>query len=368
LVVLALALRLGGMLHPHARFSDAGLNANNLLGVTLGEIYFTEGLPDDAGGGDAPYPPGQYIVFAPAQLLLPVSNESRLLLLKVGVALWDSLVVGLLWYVLRRGGYGPRAALLGAALYLAAPPLLRSLSVGEFANVFGQELVLPLLALMALRACDLPRPRVFVALLALMTLALLGHLGVTISLLCLLLVLSVAWLARLETRRAALALALAGGIVALLVGLLYYTPFRDVFEARLASATTSPAGVLSTSEKLVKQVELLPAFGLHPLALALGVAGVPLAAWRQRRAAVGGRLFAWWGGTLLSLGLLLFANQGVRWQSFLYPALCLGAGPALAALWSRGRAGRLVAAAALGFLIWYGIAFWVTRISDYLHL
>jgi hypothetical protein len=66
--------------------------------------------------------------------------------------------------------------------------------------------------------------------------------------------------------------------------------------------------------------------------------------------------------------LLLFASQGVRWQQFLYPALCLGGAPTLAALWVRGRAGRLVALALLTFLIWYGLHFWVVQIRDYLHV
>jgi hypothetical protein len=70
---------------------------------------------------------------------------------------------------------------------------------------------------------------------------------------------------------------------------------------------------------------------------------------------------------MLSLGLLLFANQGVRWQSFLYPALCLGAGPALAALWRRGRAASTLAIGLVVFLFWYGLAFWVVQIRDYLH-
>jgi hypothetical protein len=69
-------------------------------------------------------------------------------------------------------------------------------------------------------------------------------------------------------------------------------------------------------------------------------------------------LVAWWGGTLLSLGPLLFTNQTVRWSVFLYPALCLSAGPLFARLWRRGSAGRLVTAPALAFLIWSGCAFW----------
>ena len=103
----------------------------------------------------------------------------------------------------------------------------------------------------------------------------------------------------------------------------------------------------------------------------IGVAlvALPPSRWRSRAAlpGLGMLLLAWWGGTLLSLGLLLFANQGVRWQSFLYPALCLGAGPALAALWPRGRAGRVVVTGLVAFLAWYGLAFWIVQIRDYLH-
>nr|MDQ2998664.1 hypothetical protein [Chloroflexota bacterium] len=61
LILLAVALRLGGMLHPHAIFSDDGLNAHNMIGFTSGQLYFTEGLPAEAGGGQEPYPPGQYV-------------------------------------------------------------------------------------------------------------------------------------------------------------------------------------------------------------------------------------------------------------------------------------------------------------------
>ena len=59
-----------------------------------------------------------------------------------------------------RWGRAPRVLfglMLGAALYVLPPPMLKSLSVGELANVFGQALALPLLALLALRARRLHR-------------------------------------------------------------------------------------------------------------------------------------------------------------------------------------------------------------------
>jgi hypothetical protein len=375
LVVLAVVVRLGGMLHPHAIFSDVGLNTNNLIGSVQGEMYFTEGLPAEAGGGRAPYPPGQYIVMAPAMLVFPTERDALGMILKVGNALWDSLVIGLLWYVLRRGGYGERTALLGAALYVLPPPMLKSLSIGELANVFGQALALPLLALLALHARRLHPTPVFASVVLLLSLALFGHLGVTISLFCLLGYLGLVWLIRLETRRAVRALTLAGLVAGVFVSAFYYTPFLDIFRRRLqgtpAEQTDAAIGV---AEKLGNQLNALPAYGIHPLAITLGALGVALVALRPRvwphlgpRPALGSLLIAWWGGTLLSLGLLIFASQGVRWQQFLYPALCIGAAPALAAFWSRGRAGRLLVAALLVFLIWYGLDFWVAQIRDYLH-
>jgi hypothetical protein len=379
LIILAVALRLGGMLHPHAIFSDDGLNANNMIGFTSGQVYFTEGLPSEAGGGQAPYPPGQYIMFAPAQLLIQTRTDAIAalrLLLKIANALWDSLVVGFVWYVLRRCGYGGRAALLGAALYVLPPPLLRSLSVGEFANVFGQGLSLPLLALLATRAREL-QPKLFsLALPALFALALLGHLGVTISLGCLLGCLGLVWLSHQEYRRAFRALVLAGLLAGALVALFYYTALWDVLISRISSPPSGADGVSSPSiaQKLTQQAGSVYVYGIHALALALGLIGVALMALAPSRWRAGAGLpglamllLAWWGGTLLSLGLLLFANQGVRWQSFLYPALCLGAGPALAALWPRGRAARVVMVGMVAFLAWYGLAFWVVQIRDYLH-
>jgi hypothetical protein len=376
LVVLAAILRLGGMLHPHARFSDDGLNANNLIGLTTGSVYFTEGLTSEAGGGQAPYPPGQYIILAPLQTLIrtvPNDLSALKILLRVGNALWDSLVVGLVWYILWRGGAGGRAALFGAALYVLPPPLLKSLSVGEFANVTGQALALPLLAFLATSARrfhQTPFPAVLGVLLAL---ALLGHLGVAISLFCLLGCLGLVWLIDRQPRRALWLLLLAGLVAGTLVALFYYTAFWDVLLGRITGGPSIADNVssLSIMQKLSRQLGYLPVYGIHPLALATGVAGVALVGPRRRcpgpHVAFSSLLIAWWGGTLLSLALLLFSNQAVRWYLFIYPALCLGAGPVLARQSVRGRAGRVIAVVLLGYLLWYGLSFWITQIADYNH-
>ncbi len=370
LVLLALLLRLGGLLHPNTRDSDIGLNANNLLSFSVYEmVYTTEGLPDRAGGGQSPYPPGQYVLLAPLQLLLPVDMDGRRLILQLGNALLDSLVVAGIWYVMRRAGLGRRAALLGAALYVAAPPPLRSLSVGELANVSGQALAFPALALLASapRALDSRRGRLVGA--ALLAAALLGHSGVSISLG---LLLGCLWLAFLLARRRSLApltLTLAGAVA--LAGLLYYSAFLHLLTARPASA--AGLDLAAAGQNLLNEWRrnFDGLYGQINLALLLlGAAGLPLVLRSRagRRAGpLGLLLLACWGGALLSLGALLANGQTIRWLMFLLPALCIGGGAALAALSQQARAGRIGAGLLLAALLASGAAFWIERVTNYLH-
>ena len=369
LILLAAALRLGGMLHPHARFSDDGLNANNLIGFTSGQVFFTEGLPSESGGGQAPYPPGQYIVFAPAQLLvrtMPNDINSIRMLLKIGNAVWDSLVVGMcvvsaaaLRVRATRGPAGRRAVSASAATAQIAlgrrvRECLRSGAGAAAAGAAGdtRERAAPSgylrRAAGAAGAGAAGAPGC-------------DDLG-SMS----------AWqpgrdLADPRQVRDAPCrlLAFAGALAVALVALFYYTALGDVLIDRLHAPATAH---VSLAEKLTREVNRSRDLGLHPLTLALGALGALLLMLSARpKPALGALLAAWWGATLLSLGLLLFANQGVRWQSFLYPALCVGAGPALAALWRRGRAARAVVIVLVVFLLWYGLAFWIVQIRDYLH-
>lgn len=374
LVLLAFVIRTGGMLHPHARFSDHRLNANNLLEVALGQIYFTEGLPAEAGGGQAPYPPGVYLVLAPAMLLLPSDIDTRVRVVQVGVALLDSLVLLLLWLLLRRSGVGQRAALLGAALYLVPPPMLASFSIGEYANIGGQVLALPALAWLVLA----PPHRWAVGVLGLLVaMGMLGHFGVAISLGA---TLAAAWLVGLGGWRrlphlALLrppALTLGAGMGGVLAAALYYSAplYVLIFAARLAGATEVPAAPAAPlPERIAGLIGglFLPWSYLYPLLLAVSIAGAVLWWQRSRLSLLAWLLLAWWGGTLLSLGLLLVAQQGVRWEHFVYPAVGLGAGLTLLHLLRRGRAGGVVAWASLLAIGFYGLHRWITQIIDYLH-
>jgi hypothetical protein len=400
LALLAFALRAGGMLHPHAIFSDHLLHANNLLQVGLGDVYFTEGLPASRGGGDAPYPPGLYLLLAPALTLVPTDMHSRALVVQLGVALLDSLVLVLFWFLLRRAGLGQRAALSGAALYLLPPPIMASFSIGEYANLGGQILALPVLALLAVGRINKTgeqepgtRSMLSTQFAILLCLGLLSHLGVAISLVLVLLttwLLSMgAWLAakarggnaddRLLVFSPA-ALTIGGMLATAFAAVFFYSApeFTALYAERLARNTAAPATqqepFLAASGRIVLAL-FTPGSRLLPLTLVTGLVGL-LLLWQHG----GGRLrhttcfasfrltlLAWWVGVLLSLGLLLVAQQGVRWQHFLYPALCLGGGAALAALWRRGRAGRVVSLISLFAIVSHGLIMWVWQIYDYLH-
>ncbi len=392
LVVLAFALRLGGMLHPYAIFSDHLMNANNLLELGLGRVYFTEGLPKEAGGGQAPYPPGTYLMAAPLQLLAPTDIAARALVVQSSVALLDSLLLVLLWLALWLARMGPRAALYGAALYLAPAPIMTSFSIGEYANIGGQALALPALLLLArfpIPGREGGRSFALSPLLALLlTVALLGHMGVTLSLV---LVLAAMWLLLAggylvqrategasagQERLSALArFTLSAGAAGAVAGLVYYSapPFLAIVSHRMAGhAAADTAPTTAPWEPLLRSIGgvFLPTSTLLPLLFLCGGMGL-VVLWQRRNDSDSRGLYrlllAWFLGILFSFGLLLLARQGVRWQHFLFPALCLGAAPLLAAWHQRGRAGSVVAWAGVLLPIGHGVAVWITHIQRYLH-
>lgn len=405
LVLLAFALRMGGMLHPHALFSDHRFNANRLLEVSLGIVYMTAGLPARAGGGDAPYPPATYLVLAPLQLFTASDIDSRVLTVQSGVALLDSLVIALLWLLLRQAGLGRRSALFGASLYVLPAPLMGSFSVGEYANIGGQALALPAIALLAWRSSSwrqwstpLRDSTVYGYerlhwWLPLLTIGLLSHMGIMLSLVmllgCVCGVEVLAWARRLWTHEDnghcfSLKTFIWGGLLAGLFVLVFYysaPPFVPFFLQRLLGtlATSSTTAVAQTTAYVPSLAELIRALiapyqRLTPLLGVSGLVGVLLLGQRRHTHSHTHGLYvllvAWWLSTVLAaVGLpwLAGASQGVRWPHFLYPALCLGAGPTLALFWRRGLAGRLVALTCLLVVISYGLQIWITQIRDYMH-
>jgi hypothetical protein len=397
----AFALRMAGLLHPYALFSDLGFNINNLEEVIRGDLFLYAGLPAEVGGGRAPYPPGQYLALAPLRLLIGTDRQAIGMLIQAGNALLESCTAALLWLLLRRAGMGRSAALIGAALYIVTPPLLRSFSVGEFANIFGQSLLAPLLLFLALGA---PLARRWPAALVggvLLLVILLSHTGVTISTVALLLAwLPLWWLApsppaplsHAGERGSPRAISstkgmgdggwemrqpwrlLVTGVSAGLIALaLFYSGYSDLLTQRralAAAAAPSPAPPAGPTFGTKVLGELRAGFseakGLSPLLALPGGLGL-IWQWRRRPIRLDLVLLACWLGMLLSLATLLQADQAVRWQAFLFPALCLGAAPLFAAWARRGRAGAALALLALLYLTWLGLAMWARQVVEYLH-
>lgn len=399
LTALALALRLGGMWHPHALYSDSGLHANKLYALALGQVFQSAELPAESGGGQAPYPTGPYLLIAPGLLLIPAGRGLRVELMQAGAALLDSLTIPLIALIALRAGLGRPAALLGAAAYLLPITALESFAVGELANIAGQAMAMPFIALLALGWASgeqeegAGRAARFVAPLAALCAGLLAHSGVTLSL--------GAWTAaawglalwgRVRGRPGPvdpLRLGLIGLAALALTVLCYYSapPYletlldrvggQDEAAAITTSAEASRPGVPALD---ILRDTALTALGLAPprsrawalpVALCLTALGGLALIWARRQPAAAGLrlvLGAWWLGALLTQGLLLIADQGLRWTMFLYPALCLSAGALLGELWGRGRAGKAAAGLILAATLGYGLFMWISQVRDYYHV
>lgn len=351
LAALAFVIRLGGMLHPQAYTSDLGLHVNNLISVTAGRVLFTEGLPSEAGGGQAPYPPGGYVALLPWQLF-----ASPRLVVQAGNACADSLVVMWLWLLLRAGGAAGDAALFAGALYLFATPLLTSFSIGEMANIWGQSVVAPMaLLLLRWRQGLAPSALLFAGLLV----AFLGHSGVFLSLLAFFAV----YLALLMLERGPwLRLGALIACAVLVVGGAYYSAFLQQVAGRSA-VPRIPFGFGWLWH--VVRLALEPDGRIGIVLAALG--GIGLWQFMARPGALRPLVLAWWLSVLLTLVPLLWSRQTVRWEAFLFPALALCGGLALGDLRGRGRASRTLSYVLLGLVVFWGAARWYLQILTYQH-
>lgn len=376
-MLLAIIVRLAGLLHPHAISSDAGFHANNLLRLGLGHVFLTAGLPAEAGGGLAPYPAGFYLIALPFQILFGDDFAARRLLVTIVAAALDSLFCVAIWWWVRQAGFGQRAALLSAACYLFATQALEALAIGELANVGGQALIVPALIGLSLGAAANRSHWLALSGLALAIAAgLMAHSGVTLGFGFL-----IGWAWLLAWRQPAaivtparLFIAAAGGIALALI-VMYTTPvYLELISGRSgqgASGGQTPVQIITETILALTGWQPPQRRGLPvPLGLALAnLAGLWIL-WRTQQPStttLRWLLGAWWGGALSGLVLLLFADQGLRWMLFLYPALCIPAGIALDRLAARAAWGRIAAAVWLMAIIGQGVLLWVGQIRDYLH-
>jgi hypothetical protein len=363
-----LLVLLVGMRHPQFRSSDLQLNVHRLEFVQRGEWVFTLPLPGTRAI-EAPYPPLFYAV------MLPIANlvHDKALLVETTAAV--ALAAGaLLTFALARRITGDDgAALWAAGCYGVLPIVFAMTSAGNFANLFGQGVANFALIALILAWGRWDRPLVATGLTIALTLALLGHFGVFLSLLATVPLLAiVASIIRPDGRRQALAL--AGCFVAALVisYALYYHFHTSLLLGHVRDFLSGDTDARGTEDSASFSQRLSNLWGGLLLwwgwpALPLALAGVNLL--RRLRPSPQLWLALAWLGTAIPFALAeLVAGLSVRFHLFVGPALALVAGWALWQLWcSHRRFGPVASLLIGGFWLWQALSLWSDRVLHAYH-
>jgi hypothetical protein len=354
--LLACAVRFVGTLYPPFDAYDLSLNLGRFLRTVGGTLVDTN-RSFEFRSGVTVYPAGPYLALAPGALL----GLTPKLAVQGGIALVDGfggLATGLL---ARRLGLTARSALFAAVLYAALPVALTSLWFGHTAQVFGQALMVPL-ALVLLAALG-PSGRRWHWLVAgaLLSMALLSHIGVTILAAVWL---GLAWLLLGRTLDRARwgqlfgVLVVSGAVgLALVYGAAAQLKVAETIKVgeRVAEATRAPAYNLIWSAIVIS---------FYAAGWALAPGGLLLVL-RERLPRGGGALLAAW---LVTAGIFLTVELAtalqVRYLVFLAPLACVGIGAMFGALEARGRAGRGVVWVAIGVLLVLGAIPWFSGVYE----
>ncbi|HEY8596812.1 MAG TPA: hypothetical protein VIL85_00200 [Thermomicrobiales bacterium] len=364
----ALALLIG-MRHPQFRSSDLMLNVHRLEFVQRGEWIFTLALPGPRAL-EAPYPPLFYAVMLPLAAFIP----DKIILVEV-VATLVMAVGALLTFALARRLTGSDAPALWAAGAYAVLPITYNLaSAGNFANLFGQGVATAYLVALLLTWGGWAHPPVAMSLTIGLTLSLLGHFGVFLSL-CATLPLFVLVLLFRGREGRQQALALAGNfVVALLLSWAIYYRFHNTLlighlRDFLSGETNARGGAIAeatlTARFRSEWANLLLWWGWPALPLALAGSNLLRRTFPSPRLT----LTLTWLATALPFFLAaLFAGLSVRFHLFVGPALAVAAGWALWQLWRIHRfIGPILALVISAFWLWQGLVYWADRVLHAYH-
>jgi hypothetical protein len=353
--LLACAVRLVGTLYPPFDAYDLMLNLGRFERTVAGTLVDSN-RSFEFRSGVTVYPAGPYLALMPGVL----AGLTPKLAVQGGIAVVDgfgALATGVLALRLRQG---QRAAVYAALVYAALPVMLTSLWFGHTAQVFGQGLMAPLaLALLAGAASVRWRPWLIGG--ALLAMALLSHIGVTI--------LAVAWLglawlgfAHALPRAvwwrftAIFAVALAAGL------LLVYGPAAQLKLAelgkvgeRVAESGSAPAYNLIWSAWRISFYE--PGW-------LLALVGLVMLRWAEVPA--GGRVLvgSWLVAAVLFWTVEMVTALQVRYLVHLAPLACLALGVVLGRIAERGAAGRPMAWATTALLLALGGATWYIGVYE----
>lgn len=319
--LVAITLRLTGVLYPIFAAHDLALNVDRLFKTVTGNLLVTN-HSFEFGGGTTVYPPGPYLSIQPF-LLFGIAPP---LLVAGAMAFIDGLNAFAVGLLAQRFGLDKRSASMAALLFAAVPVTWMPLFFGHSAQIFGQAMMLPLtIALLAAFQQPNDWRRWMLAGLPL-SVALLSHIGVT--------VIAVAWLGiawllivlrRISSARARIAMLSVIGLssliaLALIYGLVlgsHLEQTQEIGQEALGQELESSAAWLIWRGFIV---------GYNPLGLILALGGMLLFI-RQKLPTAGWQLVqAWLLVALLFLAVELSIGLQVRYIYFLAPLACIVSG------------------------------------------
>lgn len=240
-VAMALAaigcyIRLLFLLHPEKLIVDAVFHAHRFEWVLAGRFYFTQ-LSTSAT--PFPYAIGLYLASAPFALL----THDYVMLLRVVVCVVEAIAGGLLYYVIVRSWGDRVAGLIAVMLFYTVPVSYVVIGNANLTSAFGQSVSVLVMALVAVWPMRWGRHVGWLALTALITLALISHVGTVTFLPPALIVSALAFWrlggTSLKTPARAVALAAAAAVVFAIV--LYWGHFTSLYRSQLSRVRADSA-------------------------------------------------------------------------------------------------------------------------------
>lgn len=347
LLVILAASQLMFLWSPWLLSSDIRMHTRMFATVLNAELWFTAELPCEAGSSTVPYLPLAYIIMAPIGLIIRDPNQS-VAALYAGAVVLHLLA---LWYWVRvLAQYRMSYSFLTIFVITASLSSLwwNAIHIGEMTNAWAHALFLVALASWFDARASMAQ-RVLAT-----TAVLLSHTGVTLSY-----AMGIAGLAgyrwwqdrRIPWQLIGIHVAVGAGVL-----LTYYSGFAELIGQTTKFPDCPPNNPITT------RFSRLP--NMYPL---FSFPFVVIMALRNRK----NMLAQWyWVGIttiVLSLLLLVFRDQTVRWGIAFAPFVAL----AIAQAWSSsahyGWAARIFYGTAIGYVVWTFYQQTWQRIITYLH-
>ena len=235
--VVALILKLFGLMHPAKPDIDVVFHAHRLEWVMGGKYYFTQPF---VGGVQMPYAIGLYVFAWPWTWLI----SNHVALIRTVASASDVVAGALLYPVIVRAWGNRKTAVLAVLFYQLAPLGYAVLGNANLTNLFGQSVALVVVAAAVSWNLDVRRPVMFAAFTGLVALAFCSHVSTITTLLATLglIVLLYWWRGDTVRKRAGVAIVIASAAALVAAWLIYYRHFAGEVAAAFGRMFSGGAG------------------------------------------------------------------------------------------------------------------------------